>query len=240
MTEQHEWRDDVGAYLLGALSPEEEAAFEAQLEVSEELRAKVEHLRVAADALPSAVIQLAPPPALKNRVMAVVNAEAELLRAAGPSADRPEPAPRPRRTLAGLSPGWWSGRRGLALAATLLVLVLGGAAGIAGQSLLGGGDSVQVAKIGSAKLIQKDGGHSTLVATDLPSPGRGRVYQVWLQRPGRGPEPTNALFGTRRDGTASVDVPGSLEDVDAVLVTSEPEGGSSKPTTKPVIVANPA
>ncbi|MEA2126918.1 MAG: hypothetical protein QOI80_3700, partial [Solirubrobacteraceae bacterium] len=54
------------------------------------------------------------------------------------------------------------------------------------------------------------------------------------------PEPTNALFGVRQDGTASVDVPGSVKDVDTIMVTSEPEGGSTAPTTKAVIVAHPA
>ena len=78
------------------------------------------------------------------------------------------------------------------------------------------------------------------MATKLKPPGEGRVYQVWIQHAGKAPEPTNALFSAGADGTASVDVPGSLEDVDAVMVTSEPDGGSQKPTTKPVIVANPA
>ena len=51
-------------------------------------------------------------------------------------------------------------------------------------------------------------------------------------------QPTRAdrrALRTRRDGSASVDVPGSLDDVEAVLVTSEPEGGSQVPTRKPVI-----
>jgi hypothetical protein len=97
-----------------------------------------------------------------------------------------------------------------------------------------------VAEVGDARLIQRESGHSTLTARNLEAPGFRRVYQVWLKHPGRPPEPTNALFSTRADGTASVDVPGSLDGVEAVLVTNEPEGGSPAPTTDPVIIAQPA
>jgi anti-sigma-K factor RskA len=226
--------EDVGAYLLGALSEDERISFEAELERNEALRAEVEHLRVAADALPGSPIQMTPPPELKDRIMTVVHAEAQLLNAA-----QPEPRRR-RRTLAVLKPGWWSLRPGLALAMTLLVLVLGAGTALVGERVLGDTEQVTVADLGQAKLIQRESGHSTLTATGLKNPGIDRVYQVWLQSEGEQPRPTNALFSARSDGTASVDVPGSLKNVDAVLVTSEPEGGSEQPTTKPVIIAHPA
>ena len=38
-------------------------------------------------------------------------------------------------------------------------------------------------------------------AAKLPAPPAGRVYQVWLDRGGKSPEPTSALFSTRRDGS---------------------------------------
>ena len=71
-----------------------------------------------------------------------------------------------------------------------------------------------------------------LVASDLPAPPSGRVYQVWLDKGGKAPEPTNALFSTRRDGSASVDVPGSLDGVKRVMVTDEPPGGSRRAERK--------
>ena len=226
--------EDVGAYLLGALNELESSSFEAELEHNESLRKEVEHLRVAADALPASPIQMTPPPELKDRIMAVVHAEAQLLTAA-----QPEPRRR-RRTLAVLKPGWWSLRPGLALAMTLLILVIGAGSALLGESALTDEEKVTLAEVGSAKLIERASGHSTLTATDLAAPGPRRVYQVWLQHEGEDPTPTNALFSTSSDGTASVDVPGSLEDVEAVLVTSEPEGGSLSPTTEPVIIARPA
>jgi len=235
----HDWLDDVGAYLLGALDDEEREAFERELERSPQLRAEVAHLQVAADALPASPEPLSPPPELKDRVMAVVNAEADLLRSAAP-----EPRRR-RRAVAVLRSGWWSMRPGLAVAASVLVLALGGGAALLGQSVLGGGgggggERQRTFALGEGKLIQRESGHSTLTVSGLRPPGPGRVYQVWLQRKGGEPEPTNALFSARADGTASVDVPGSLKHVESVLVTSEPEGGSQTPTTRPVIVAHPA
>ena len=47
--------------------------------------------------------------------------------------------------------------------------------------------------------------------------------------------PTSALFGARRNGAATVAVPGTLEDVAQVLVNHEPLGGSSTPTKTPFI-----
>ena len=234
MNEHRGHFDDVGAYLLGALDPDEHAAFEAEMERSPALRQEVDYLRVAAEALPASVEQVAPPPHLKGRIMAVVNAEAQLLEAA-------QPEPRRRRSsFAVVKPGWWSLRPGLALALTLLMLVVGAGGGLVARSALDGGERVVVAEVGNARLIERDSGHSTLTVRNLEAPGFRRTYQVWLKPEGRPPVPTNALFSTRRDGTASVDVPGSLEDVEAVMVTNEPEGGSEAPTTDPVIVVSPA
>jgi hypothetical protein len=65
------------------------------------------------------------------------------------------------------------------------------------------------------------------------------VYQVWLQRKGSDTaEPTDALFTVRPGGEATVEVPGSIDDVAAVMVTSEPDGGSDAPTRDPIIVAS--
>jgi len=49
------------------------------------------------------------------------------------------------------------------------------------------------------------------------------------------PAPTNALFGVTRAGSASVSIPGDLHGVTEVLVTHEPVGGSSAPTSAPFL-----
>ena len=76
------------------------------------------------------------------------------------------------------------------------------------------------------------------MARGLPAPPSGRVYQVWLKRDGHPPMPTAALFVPSRDGAAAASVPGSLDDVDQVMVTDEPDGGSPQPTGRLLAVAD--
>jgi len=240
MSDHAHWADSVGAYLLGALEPAESERFEAHLEECAGCRRDVDELRVAVDALPVSVAPIRPPAALKDRIMAVVDQEAELLAAAGRRADEPEqPAPeRRRRRRRRPLLGGWQLRPGVALACALALLALGAAAG----ALLGGGESERTvvartqAPGADVRLEIRDGG-STLVAEYMPPPPSGRIYQAWARRPGKDPEPTSVVWSTRRDGSAEVAVPGSLDGVEAVLVTDEPPGGSRKPSKAPVITA---
>jgi anti-sigma-K factor RskA len=230
---------DAGAYVLGALEPHEHEAFERHLLLCETCREEVTDLRVAAEALPLAPPRLAPAPELKDRIMAVVRGEAELLAATGPQADRPENGRHAREP-------WW--RRRLALRPAVVgglaaaALAVGAAAGV-----LAGGDSgdggarevvAQVRPAGAAASVLVRDGRATLVVRRMPPPPRGRVYQVWIQRPGAAPAPTDALFSTTKDGRASVAVPGTTNGVARVLVTAEPDGGSPEPTSAPVLVAS--
>jgi anti-sigma-K factor RskA len=236
MSDHAHWADSVGAYLLGALPPDELGAFEAHLRDCPLCRRDVDELRVAADALPVSVAPVAPPPALKDRIMAVVESEAELLAAAGRRADVPERPARRRRGFGG-----WLTRPAVALACAAVLLVAGGVAGL----VLSGGEDARTVVATAAdpradvKLEIHDDG-ATLIARDMPPPPEGRIYQVWLKRPGSDPEPTSVLWSTRADGSADVAVPGSLEGVEAVLVTDEPEGGSDVPSKAPVITAETA
>jgi hypothetical protein len=241
MSDHAHWADAAGAYLLDALDDHEKAGYETHLAGCALCQEEVSLLSVASDALAMGVEQHEAPPELRDRIMAVVESEASLLRAAGPEADRvPVRGPVQER-----SRRWWQfvPRSGLALGATVLLI----AGGVTGWALRDGGNDplrTVVADVevpgASASLIMREE-HSTLIARKLPRPGHNRVYQVWLKRRGvAAPEPTDALFTVRHDGSASVDVSGSLKGVEAVLVTSEPEGGSQAPTTEPVIAAIPA
>lgn len=240
MSEHDDWIESAGAYVLAAMAPEEAADFEHHLGDCPDCRAAVKRLQVAADALAASPVQLDAPPELKGRIMAVVNAEAELLGATS----APNVGERSRRRSRWGLPASWIGRPGLALAATVLVLVLGGIVGIVGSGTLGGGGSrtvvAQRAPAGSqVKLIVRDeGGHSTLTARNLPPAGAGRVYQVWLKR-GSHIKPAGALFSVDHDGSASADVAGSLDHVDQVMVTNERDGGSRTPSGPPVITVSP-
>jgi anti-sigma-K factor RskA len=234
-----EHRDSVASYLLGALPDVEYQRFEAHLRDCEACSREVASLRVAADTLPLAAPQLAPPPELKDRIMTVVRSEAQLLAATGAEADEPAQAPARR--------SWWRrpllSLRPLAVGLAAAVLI---AVGVAGGLALSGGEGtrtvaaqVRVASAPSARaMLLVSGSKGTLQLRGMPQPPSGKVYEVWLKKPTGPPAPTDALFSVDRQGSADVGVPGSLEGVDQVLVTAEPHGGSQAPTSDPVIVAS--
>jgi anti-sigma-K factor RskA len=242
-----EHRDDAGAWVLGALPEDERERFAAHLAGCDICRREVAELQMVADTLPLAAPQIAPPPELKERIMSAVRAEAAVLEAAGPEADvAPVPAPaadRPPREKK--KRRWFIGLRPIPAAFAAAVLI---ALGVTGGILLSqsgsSGTTVQAQVVvpqspnARASLTVADD-RATLNVDDFPAPPAGRVYQVWLKRPGQPPDPTTALFRVR-DGSATVDVPGSVKGVDQVLVTAEPDGGSQQPTRDPVIIAQPA
>jgi Anti-sigma-K factor rskA/Putative zinc-finger len=239
-----EHRDDVGAWVLGALPEDEHERFAAHLSGCEVCRREVAELQMVADTLPLAAPQLAPPPELKERIMAQVRAEAAVLEAAGPEADAvpgTRPRPKPKRRFFRMPA---IALRPIPVAVAAAVLI---ALGVGGGILLSGGPSgktvqaqvVAPAAPGARASLTVADDRATLKVDDFPAPPPGRVYQVWLKRPGRPPDPTTALFRVR-GGNATVDVPGSMKGVDQVLVTAEPDGGSMKPTSAPVVVASAA
>jgi len=232
MGPDHErWQDAAGAYVLNALPEDECRAFEAHLADCPACRAEAAELGVAAHALPLSAPALRPPPALKARIMAEVEREAALLASAS-SAPRTEPAQRKRR--------WGFPRLTMPAVAFACAALIAGV--VAGGLLFGGGDGTRyefesTIPQASAELDVRDQG-AILVADNLPQPDPGKVYMVWIQRPGHAPEPTSALFTPRRDGSATASVTGDLDGVETVLVNTEPLGGSTTPTSQPVLVAD--
>ena len=217
---------DAAAYVLGAL--EYEDRFREHLGSCAACRAEVAELQLVADRLPGAVAPIRAPDALRDRVMATARSEAELLRAAGSTADQP-----PRRAR-------WRTRRisfaaaGVAIAASAAIAAVI-AVSVGGSS---GGERViqaQWVTPGASASLHQVGGHSELVVSGMPQPPAGKIYEVWLAHASGSPQPTNALFGVSHGGSASVAVPASSTPVKEVLVTAEPVGGSAHPTSEPVI-----
>jgi anti-sigma-K factor RskA len=220
MNDHGRWEDTAGAYVLGAMAPDERDAFELHLETCAICREEVDELRPAAEALPMASPPMQPPAALKDRIMAEVDREAELLARAGADADRPARARRERRGL-----GWLSGWRLAPVAAALLI------AGVLAGAALTGPDSRTYAFEGQSARLEVEGDSARLVARDLPAPPEGRVYEVWVMPKGsETPQPTDVLFTPRGDGSAVAAIPGSVDDIRQVLVTDEPFEGSEEPT----------
>jgi anti-sigma-K factor RskA len=210
------YRDDIGAYLLGALNDLERQAFERHLAGCGECQEEVERLRPAAEALPGSVVQLEPPPGLKQRLMDEVEGDAR--------------RERPRRRFA--IP------RVPRLAFAAAALVLGLAIGF-GVAQLGGEEGTRTVGVTVAKAMPQAGGtleigndRATLRLHDMPDLGAARVYQVWLQQ-GDELVPTRT-FRVGSDGRGDVDLP-SVDDADGVYVTREARGGARVPSENPIV-----
>lgn len=241
-TDHDELRDSAGPWVLGALDDDDAWRFAAHLEVCASCREEVESLRVAAAALPLAAPPVEPPPALKARLMNIVQAEAEERRAASAGAAGPAGAASRWRTWFGAL----QARPALAAGLATLLIVAGGLAGFAARG--GGGSSTRTSAAlvdqhrapgARAQLVEGAGG-TQLRVTNMPAPARGHVYQVWVvERPGSAPRP-DAVFTVDRAGRGSVGVRGIVAGARQVLVTQERDGGASAPTTSPVIMVKPA
>jgi anti-sigma factor RsiW len=221
--EQHDrFQEDAGAFLLGALEPAEQAAFEGHLAGCPECRAEVEELRVAADALPRSVEPFAPPASLKRSLMAAVKEDA-----------RPDREPLFSRLFGGIRPQF-----ALAGAAVLLIVAV-----LVGTQL-GGGDNgkrVVAAVVDRSRVpdatatVTLENGAGQLHVTGMPRPRPGQVYEIWLKR-GDQVQP-GPLFNTDPSGNGAGAIPNDLGGVDAVLVTRERTGGATKPSEAPIISA---
>jgi anti-sigma factor RsiW len=218
------WEDELAAWALGALEPGEARRFERHLARCERCRTDLRWLRPAIDALPASVTQVAPPPRLRGRLLGIVRTEAR--RAAAPDG--------PRRWLARLAMP-----RPAVAALGMAALV---AAGIGGYALRGGSDSstfqVQASREApraSAELVV-EGDTGTLRASGLPTLGRNEVFQAWVREEGQADVRPSNVFVPGRGGAAAATIPG-IESAEEVLVTTEPRGGSTHPTTETLLRA---
>jgi anti-sigma factor RsiW len=220
--EQHDrFQEDIGAYLLGALEPSEQASFEGHLATCAECRAEVEELRVAADALPRSVEPFAAPPSLKRSLMAAVKEDA-----------RPAREPFFRRFFAGIRPQFALAAAAAAIAIAIVVgTQLGGADGK--RVVTAVVDRSRVPDATATVTLEKGSGQ--LRVTGMPPPRAGQVYEIWLKR-GDQVQP-GPLFNTDRGGNGTGAIPADLAGVDAVLVTRERTGGAKKPSEAPIVSA---
>ena len=97
--------------------------------------------------------------------------------------------------------------------------------------------TAQVRPAGSSVVLRVAASRTQISLAAMPSPGQGRVYEVWTKRGAGAPRATSALFGVTRAGTASTAITAGSAGTSEVLISSEPVGGSSSPTRAPVVVA---
>jgi len=237
-------RDDLAAFALDALLPDEADELRDHLQGCESCRAQLRWLRPAIDVLPASVEQRPPPEGLRASLLAVVHEEA--------GATAPARFAESTREPAGSRTPWWRSFGGFALrpagALAAVVLLAAGIGG--GYALRGGADEplseqrsqdveVKVPEAGLADAIsatlEVHGNSGTLHVQEMPKLRPDEVYEVWVDRAGV-MEPAS-VFVLNRDRTAEAAVPGPLAGADAVLVTREPRGGSQQPTNPPLLRA---
>jgi anti-sigma-K factor RskA len=225
------------AYALGALTEDERLWFEGYLAEHPELQAEVADLASVANLLALAPQQHEPSPELRRNLLSSIQGAT----GAAPT----ERSPLAARLLGLFGPG------GLAAAAAIVIVAVGGLfawnAALRGenedlQGELQNRRTHELQGSGAARDVRGEvievgaEGRAVLVAENLPSAPEDQVYEAWLMR-GEDAEPAG-LFEPREEGTTAMPLEGSLEGVDAVAVTLEPSGGSSSPTSDPLITAN--
>jgi anti-sigma-K factor RskA len=220
-TEHDRRRDDLAAYLLGALEPGEAAELERHVAGCEECEDELERLRPAVKVLPETVERVEAPAALRGRLMEQVRSEAT-------GSQATPVAPQPSR--------WGLGLRLVAgLAALALVVAAIGSYAIRDSG--SGGPKTTTVVTGHSPGVTVEmvraGETGTLRLANLHQLPAGKVLQAWVQR-GKQVVSAKALFVPNSDGTATATIDG-MHGVNTVMVTAEPRGGSVQPTSAPIV-----
>jgi hypothetical protein len=245
-TDHDRWSDDLAAYMLGALDPEQAAELEHHLEGCERCRAEMRWLTPAVQALPESVQRVEAPARLREGLMAEVRADAEAASVPAAAATATGAVERERygaggprhraadwlRRLGSGSLGW---RPIGALAAVALVLVA-----LAGYEIgsggSGGGETSTISAghaPGVTATMVREGDGGTLRLANVRQLPNDRVLEAWVRRDGK-IEAVPALFVPDSGGNASTTI-ADMTGVDTVMVTREPKGGTKAPTGVPIV-----
>jgi len=229
--------DMLDLYALGALERDEVARVEAHLDICPSCRAAVAQAHDTAQQLLFDVPLVAPPSALKNKVLARVAAAAAqdrtIVEAVTPSAthtSNAKPGTSRRRNLLHRMLDTMMGDAPLQAddpVAALLIKLLAEPA----CEVWNVGGTKDAPKNASARLIGvPNDREGVLVTSGLRSLTPDQQYQIWLLHDGK-PEP-NALFRVEHGGRGQqiLVAPTRLRDFEVVAVTPEPTGGSAAPT----------
>lgn len=236
----HEIHALSGAYAVDALDDDERARFEEHLASCAECRAEVASMQEAAARF-GETTATAPPPALRDRLLADIQGVRPL-----PPLSAPE-EPADDELAARRRPRW---ANALVAAAAVVAVVAGGAVVwqqlddtttqapvSAAQRIITADDAKQVTldfPDGASATIYRSAalGRAALVTQDMPAAPSGRVYQLWFQKDGE-MVPAGLM---PRGSNQSVVLDGTADDATAVGITVEPAGGSEHPTTAPIAV----
>jgi hypothetical protein len=239
---RHDLHTLTGAYVLDAVEPAEQARFEHHLRRCKPCGHEVRGLAETATGLAMAVA-LQPPPQLKERVLTAV----AVTRQVPPAAEQHHRA-RPALLRA------WTPRLAVAVAVvSLAVAVALGAVGLstrreldraraqnqAIEAVLAAPDArvvTQASTVGGTATVVVSRAERKLIFTTagLPRLPAAKVYELWLIGP---PQIRKAgLLPAPSAGKTPPLLAAGLVPGDKVGVTVEPAGGTSQPTTTPILL----
>jgi anti-sigma-K factor RskA len=222
----------LAAYALDILSEDEAQVVARHLPECADCRAALAAYRQVTDDLALAVPDEAPDAALKQRLMARIQAESHTV--AQPSAGVWD-------TIAAVMRGWRP--VALALAVLLIISVVlswqqarEAQERVARQITLTATDVASEAQ--GVIQIGEDGDRGTLVVEGLPVLEPDHQYQLWLIHDGE--RVSGGVFSVASDGRGSLTIvaPQPLGDYAAYGITIEPFGGSPGPTGERVLGYN--
>jgi anti-sigma-K factor RskA len=248
---RHDLHTLTGAYALDAVDGAERDLFEHHLRRCRPCGNEVRGLAETATELAMAAA-LPPPPRVKEEVLAAV----AVTRQVPPAVDRLSRGPRwmPRRAARQVGRPSWTPRVAVAAAVVILAVavVLGAVALRTRQEL----DSARAQNQAIAAVLAApdarittqattDGGTATVVVSrvegklvfitaGLPKLPESKVYELWLMGPRR--IRRAGLLPAPASGRTAPVLASGLAAGDSVAVTVEPAGGTSQPTTSPIVV----
>jgi anti-sigma-K factor RskA len=252
-----------GAYSVDALDEQERTAFERHLAQCPECQAEVNSLREAATHL-SLLSAAQPPPALRASVLSAIKTVRPLPPldavgdAAGGAADvgSGEAADDVARDAdaAVVVPLAARRRPRLAWLVAAAAAVLFAIGGLAWSPWDNGNDrgqltaTEQVLRAGDAQRFTKTVGgarativrsvslaKAVIIADNMPAAPAGKDYQLWLDLPGRGMVSAGVMPHDAKP-TITIPLEGDAAQATGAGITVEPAGGSSKPTTAPIVL----
>jgi anti-sigma-K factor RskA len=235
----HERFDELkDAFVLRALPDEERREFEEYLAEHPERQAEIDELSTVAGLLALSPQEQEPPPELRRKIMDVVQTEADR-----PSVESRSWPAKMREFL---------GLRGLALgAAALLVIGLFSWNMILQREIQDLQEQAQRPQIpqdsrmvalkgpgvehgAQAEVMILHNERAVLMAEDMPPVPEKKTLQIWVIEDNV-PKP-GGLFEPKKEWVVVV-VEAPLDGADQIAVSVEPEGGSTKPTTDPMLAA---
>lgn len=251
----------TGAYALNALNDDERAAFERHALSNEDSREELRGLSETAAMLAYGTPAVAPPPELKDKVMASIRNTRQLpVDAVVTDLKAGRKSPGTGASPGNASPKSTTAVRWLGAAAGILLVAtaaLGGwAVGLASEqsqteqhlqalahqqaevlSVLMAPDS----KVIPGRLpdgavvniaVSAQSGKAAVIAEGLPALAEDRAYELWLLSD-EGAVPAGLIAAT---GQTSMNMLEDISGATHVGLTVEPAGGSPQPTTEPILL----